>query len=109
MSAEEWKIDEYGFVTNGKVFFHIARVNFLSKVWVLNKAEEKQYCIDIGFTGGVRSISWPEEESRDSIYNWLTKALVEKGKQEREHSAIKHNMQSAGLEIQNRLAGAIFK
>lgn len=103
--TEKWQIDENGFVTTepARVFFDI--VNAMAFV----KSSPTKFFIV--FKGAQVENEFPNTEDRDGIFGMLVNWRIESRKQWykecTEREKLQTTMQTASLEIQNKLAGTM--
>lgn len=96
---EEWQLDEQWCVSNGKFYFSIKDVIFISReckdaVFIIfnSSAQIKVSCID---------------ETRDQVYEMLKKIKHDYHKASMECAKEYAILQKASVEIQNRFAGHV--
>lgn len=64
-----WSNKKCGCITNGKMQFNIGNVVVFEKLF----EEPEKWCIRLGFSGYMSTLTWKDEKSRDDIWDFFMK------------------------------------
>lgn len=95
--SEEWHVDNLGFVTNGKQFFHKRDVDYV--------AIHTEDVLTFHVKNVTVNITIKDATSLNGLFKWFCELMRDSEERRNKHHADHHNYQDALLATQKQLLG----
>lgn len=97
MEDKKWSMDEFGYVSNAGIIFHISDLKSVSK--------NGDVVLNLVIHIGMHSETFTNTEDRDKGFQWFSEILRAHARVCKEHEEFHHNYMEAQLATQKRILG----